>query len=75
MQVAAAAPATWDVQAVRADTSPYSGEGVAILDNLGLPHTASTVVARLRANARTDVFADGVDVVDRGEGLVTAPQA
>jgi subtilisin family serine protease len=31
------------------------------------------VVARLLANARHDVFAPGVDIVDRGSGLVTAP--
>lgn len=34
---------------------------------------ASTVVNKLMATARPDVFAAGVDQTDRGEGLVTAP--
>lgn len=35
--------------------------------------TAEAVVARLRSSCRTDVFASGVDLRDRGEGLVQAP--
>jgi subtilisin family serine protease len=31
------------------------------------------VVARLLARARTDLFADGVDMADRGAGLITSP--
>ena len=34
---------------------------------------AGAVVARLLATARTELFADGVDMADRGAGLVTAP--
>jgi subtilisin family serine protease len=36
--------------------------------------TGGAVATRLRGNARADVFADGVEVGDRGDGLVTAPQ-
>jgi subtilisin family serine protease len=39
----------------------------------GLPVRAETVVAKLLASARTDVFAADVDPADRGVGLVTAP--
>ena len=38
-----------------------------------VPPTARTVLAKLLASARTDVFASGVDVADRGVGLVRAP--
>ncbi|HEX2046123.1 MAG TPA: S8 family serine peptidase [Acidimicrobiales bacterium] len=38
-----------------------------------LPATARTVQAKLLASARTDVFAPGVEVADRGVGLVKAP--
>ena len=40
-----------------------------------VPLTADAVTARLRANADPAVFADGVDIADRGEGLVQAPPA
>jgi subtilisin family serine protease len=40
-----------------------------------LPDRAETVVARLLASARTDVFAPGVDSSLRGSGLAVAPQA
>jgi subtilisin family serine protease len=39
----------------------------------GLPPRAETVVAKLLAEARADVFAQGVSVADRGTGLVMAP--
>jgi len=39
----------------------------------GLPATAQTVVAKVLATARTDVFGPDVDQADRGVGLVTAP--
>jgi subtilisin family serine protease len=38
-----------------------------------LPRKADVVIARLRAAARTNAFAPGTDIADRGEGLVTAP--
>ena len=38
-----------------------------------IPVTADTVVAQLRAAARTDVFAASAGVADRGEGLACAP--
>jgi subtilisin family serine protease len=38
-----------------------------------VPLTADAVTARLRAHADAAVFADGVDIADRGEGLVQAP--
>ena len=38
-----------------------------------VPATAKTVLAKLLASATTDSFADGVDVADRGVGLVRAP--
>jgi subtilisin family serine protease len=40
---------------------------------LPVPRTAGTVLARLLSGARTGVFSAGVDVADRGAGLVTAP--
>lgn len=41
---------------------------------IGLPPGAGTVTAKVRASARTDVFADDLDPTDRGLGLATAPQ-
>ncbi|MGH9226337.1 MAG: S8 family peptidase [Acidimicrobiales bacterium] len=38
-----------------------------------VPATARTVLAKLLASARTDVFSNGVDVADRGVGLAKAP--
>lgn len=38
-----------------------------------VPASAQMVESKLLASARTDVFAAGVDVADRGAGLVTAP--
>jgi subtilisin family serine protease len=38
-----------------------------------VPATARTVLAKLLATARVDVFAPGADVADRGVGLVRAP--
>lgn len=38
-----------------------------------LPHSATTVSSRLLANADIGSFAPGVDVADRGVGLVRAP--
>lgn len=38
-----------------------------------VPANARTVQAKLLASARADVFASGVDIADRGVGLVTAP--
>ncbi|HWC12458.1 MAG TPA: S8 family serine peptidase [Acidimicrobiales bacterium] len=38
-----------------------------------VPANARTVLAKLLASARTDVFAEGVEVADRGVGLVKAP--
>jgi subtilisin family serine protease len=38
-----------------------------------LPLTAPTVVARLLASARADVFTAGTDIADRGVGLATCP--
>ena len=37
------------------------------------PVNSEAITARLLATARTNVFASGVDVADRGLGLVTAP--
>jgi len=39
----------------------------------GLPARADTVVAKVLASARTDVFGPDVDPTDRGVGLVAAP--
>ena len=44
-------------------------------ENASIPATASAVVIRMRAACRTDVFRAGVDVLDRGDGLVQAPVA
>lgn len=44
-------------------------------ENAAIPVTASAVVARMRASCRADVFRAGVDVLDRGDGLVQAPVA
>jgi subtilisin family serine protease len=41
--------------------------------DLPIPSSVSAVTAKLFANAATDVFAGGVDVADRGLGLVQAP--
>jgi subtilisin family serine protease len=41
---------------------------------IGLLTTAPTVAAKLRASARIDVFAPGLDAADRGAGLVMAPR-
>ncbi|WP_437535631.1 S8 family serine peptidase [Sorangium sp. So ce726] len=41
--------------------------------NTPVPVSASTVSAKLIASARSNVFATGVDVADRGAGLITAP--
>ena len=38
-----------------------------------IPARARTVLAKLLASARADVFSSGVDVADRGVGLITAP--
>ncbi len=38
-----------------------------------VPRTARTVLAKLFASARTDVFPPPADVSDRGAGLVFAP--
>jgi subtilisin family serine protease len=43
------------------------------VQSLGLRASAPMVAAKLRANARIDVFAPGHDAVDRGAGIVTAP--
>ncbi len=43
------------------------------LRNAGIPVNADAVVARLRTACVTDVFAAGVDIADRGDGLVRAP--
>jgi subtilisin family serine protease len=40
---------------------------------IGLPTAAPTVLAKLRATARTDLLAADLDPTDRGVGLVTAP--
>ena len=44
-------------------------------EDAAIPVTASAVVTRMRASCRTDVFRTGVDVLDRGDGLVQAPVA
>ena len=38
-----------------------------------IPAVPGTVVAKLLASARADVFSAGVDEGDRGVGLATAP--
>jgi subtilisin family serine protease len=45
------------------------------LDAAPIPQTHKAVKARLRATALTSVFAPGVDVTDRGDGLAQAPSA
>lgn len=45
------------------------------LSTRSVPLTADAVIARLRATADAAAFADGVDIADRGEGLVQAPPA
>lgn len=45
------------------------------LASRSVPMTADAVTARLRASADATVFADDVDIADRGEGLVQAPPA
>ena len=44
-------------------------------EDASIPATASAVVTRMRATCRTDVFRAGVDMLDRGDGLVQAPAA
>jgi subtilisin family serine protease len=39
----------------------------------GVPTTGETVAAKVLASARLDPFAPGIDIADRGAGLVTAP--
>ena len=46
-----------------------------VKEDAGIPATASAVVTRMRATCRTDVFRAGVDMLDRGDGLVQAPAA
>ncbi len=41
--------------------------------NSPLPQNATTVTARMIANARVDALAPGVDIADRGVGVVHAP--
>jgi len=43
--------------------------------NSGVPLNANAVKARLRAACNTSVFAPGVGITDRGEGLAQAPSA
>jgi len=43
------------------------------VQNSPLPSTTTVVTARLLARARTDGFAPGVDIADRGVGIVAAP--
>ncbi len=45
------------------------------LGALGVPVTAANVIAKLRGSAATDKFAAGVDLDDRGVGMVRAPAA
>lgn len=46
-----------------------------LIAEASIPATATAVVTRMRATCRTDVFRPGVDVLDRGDGLVQAPVA
>ena len=46
-----------------------------VKEEASIPATASAVVTRMRATCRTDVFRAGVDMLDRGDGLVQAPVA
>lgn len=43
------------------------------LTDAGISVSATNVVAKMLANARSDVFAEDVDIADRGVGLVSAP--
>ncbi len=43
------------------------------IEQMPIPQSPAAVVARLRANAAKDVFAPGVDILDRGAGLAKAP--
>jgi subtilisin family serine protease len=43
------------------------------IGGLGIPVTAANVAARLRASASTSGFDPGVDIEDRGAGIVRAP--
>lgn len=45
------------------------------LGAMGVPVTAANVVAKLRGSAAADGFAAGVDLTDRGVGIVRAPAA
>lgn len=45
------------------------------IKQLPVPHKSEVVLARMRAAARSNVFAPDTDVADRGEGLATAPAA
>ena len=44
-------------------------------EDASIPVTATAVVTRMRSSCRTDVFRAGVDVLDRGDGLVQSPVA
>lgn len=44
-------------------------------EDASIPVTATAVVTRMRSTCRTDVFRAGVDVLDRGDGLVQSPVA
>ena len=44
-------------------------------EDASIPANASAVMTRMRATCRTDVFRAGVDMLDRGDGLVQAPAA
>jgi len=44
-------------------------------EDASIPVTATAVVTRMRSTCRTDIFRTGVDVLDRGDGLVQAPFA
>lgn len=46
-----------------------------LTEDAGIRASASAVVTRMRATCRTDLFRAGVDVLDRGDGLVQAPVA
>lgn len=44
------------------------------VQNLPIPKNAETVATKLIANARTEGFIPGIDIADRGAGIVMAPQ-
>ena len=74
-EIATGLPAAADgVISVGALAQSPNGLKVAPFSNT-LPQisTARSVVAKLLATARTDVFAANVEVADRGAGVVTAP--